>query len=399
MAKGLKVERVLFTMSREPGLGFVVGDQQGSNVKPVVKGNTAVHIVLRQTLPEDIEQAAKMLGLSPEMRARIPMLPTGTAIARDEEHPKAFVVRLHDPFPNLPYPADEETVAACRDQLSELEAFVVPRSRGTAPASNRSLEQQAPHIKEGVQPAWTACDPMAAWKGMLRFILENPELGIADLYRALEMGRNKGDRLKSDLLAMGLVEQYKGDPNGRGKPKMHLQLTKRGLEYLGAGEVPAAEPLKGKGSTEHRLLQKAIATALQAKGMLAVIEADIQGRKKVDVLAHDIPAGRTFGVEVHLNRKWALLEEQLLKGAEAGLKEQWVILPPGNLDEGAAYLRDHLREPLLSSVRFYSATDFIPEKKSDSGNGNGAELSAEQSDSGNSDEKNEDGIGGEDHGA
>lgn len=400
MAKGLKVERVLFTMSREPGLGFFVGDQQASNVKAVVKGNTAVHIVLRQTLPEDIDQAAKMLGLSKELRARIPMLAAGTAIAKDEEHPEAFVVKLHDSYPNLPYPTDDEIVAACKERLAELEAFVVPRFRGAAlEPTGSGLDPmpaaQASHIEEAPRQIWTPCDPMAAWKGMLRFVLDNPELGIAELYRALEMGRNKGDRLKSDLLAMGLVEQYKGEPNGRGKPKMHLRLTKRGLEYLGAGEAPAAEPLKGKGSTEHRLLQKAIADKLQAEGMLTVIEADIQGRKKVDVLAHDIRGSRTFGVEVHLNRKWALLEEQLLKGADAGLQEQWVVLPPANLDEGRAYLRLKLKEPLLSSVRFYPATDFIPALKNDSGYGNGAEHPG----SGNSCEKDENEIGGEDHGA
>lgn len=108
MAKGLKVERVLFTMSREPGLGFFVGDQQGSNVKSVVVGNTAIHIVLRQTLPDDIDRAAKMLGLSKDLRDRIPSLPPGMAIAKDEDHSEAFVVKLNDPYPELPYPTDED---------------------------------------------------------------------------------------------------------------------------------------------------------------------------------------------------------------------------------------------------------------------------------------------------
>ncbi|MBI5594915.1 MAG: hypothetical protein HY928_02375 [Elusimicrobia bacterium] len=295
-------------------------------------------------------------------------------------------------------------MTACRDKLAELQAFVVPR-RGqpvTEPITETSVVEKnalTTLIKESEAPYWQPCDPMAAWKSMLSFVRDNPDLGIAELYKALGMGRNKGDRLKADLLSMGLVEQSKGESSGRGKPKMHLRLTKRGLEYLGATDATQAEPLKGKGSIEHRLLQKAIAETLQAQGMLTVIEADIQGRKKVDVLAHDVPKNRTFGVEVHLNRKWALLEEQLLKGAQAGIREQWVVLPPGNLDEGAAYLRACLKEPLLSSIRFYPATDFIPARKDDLGNGNGAEYSTGFLDSTKSDEKNDGRTGGENHGA
>ena len=360
MAKGLKVERVLFTMSREPGLGIFLDDQQASNVKSVVKGNTALHIVLRQTLPEDIDQAAKMLGLSKELKAMIPSLPTGTAIAKDEEHPEAFVVKLRDSYPNLPYPKEETVVAGGREELAELEAFVVPRSRRAVAEPGRSDsvtkdEGPAPLIEEACSPT-DMNDPMAVWKTMLSFLVDNPDKGIVELYQAMGMGRNKGDRLKCDLLEMGLVEQTKGEPSGRGKPKTHLRLTKRGLEYLGLGASQAAEPLKGKGSEEHRRLQKAIADKLRAEGMLAVIEADIQGRKKVDVLIHDIPNNRTFGVEVHLNRKWSLLEEQLLKGA-CGARDVVVHL--------AVSLRLYLRGCLkdrLSSVRFIP-TDFIPARK------------------------------------
>lgn len=112
--------------------------------------------------------------------------------------------------------------------------------------------------------------------------------------------------------------------------------------------------MKGKGSPLHKTLQQQLAQSARAAGLVAVIEADIQG-KKIDVLVHT----RTglLAIEIHLNRHLELIADQLSKNARVGLRDQWVVVPDLWLKKVRTCLERQLGHAALAHVRVYSVSE------------------------------------------
>jgi len=113
--------------------------------------------------------------------------------------------------------------------------------------------------------------------------------------------------------------------------------------------------MKGKGSLLHKTLQLLLAERARAGGHVAVIEADIQG-KKIDVLIQAANEG-LVAIEIHLNRHLELIADQLQKNFAVGIRRQIVVVPDLWLERTWASLRKHIKPETLAAVRVCSVSE------------------------------------------
>ena len=111
---------------------------------------------------------------------------------------------------------------------------------------------------------------------MLYAIFQSPFRKIKDLYKALKLSACKANRIKKQLLALGLIQELEFSKSGRGRNIKLLQLTPAGLKEIGV----SLEDMKSKGGGFlHRKFQQHVAKFYENKGYIVTIEKDLNGKQ------------------------------------------------------------------------------------------------------------------------
>ena len=121
---------------------------------------------------------------------------------------------------------------------------------------------------------------------------------------------------------------------------------------------------RGRGSAYHRLVQRLVAHRLSSDEDYTLIEGNLNG-KNVDVLVLSPSGKESLAVEVHLNRRWDLAGEQVLKDLAAGADHVLVVLPTAYLRQGRRVLREVLPKAALRRTRFCSVEGLFRKREAE----------------------------------
>jgi Type IV secretion-system coupling protein DNA-binding domain len=135
-------------------------------------------------------------------------------------------------------------------------------------------EQHSPDAPQGDKPL--ADEQQQAF---LEFIVANPDTPISSVYKALGVGVWKGNQLRDELKAQGLLEELevRTGRTGAGRAAKLVIPSFTALELLGK------EPPVGRGGVIHRHIQHLVEEGAAAKGFTAKCEYDLGNGGIVDV--------------------------------------------------------------------------------------------------------------------
>ena len=116
-------------------------------------------------------------------------------------------------------------------------------------------------------------------QAFLEFIIANPDTAISSIYKALGVSVWKGNQLRDELKAKGLLEELevRTGKTRAGRPTKVVIPTFTALELLGK------EPPAGRGGVIHRHIQHLVEEGAAAKGFTAQCEYDLGNGGIVDV--------------------------------------------------------------------------------------------------------------------
>jgi hypothetical protein len=232
--EGADTEKTTIRMSRSTGLAHVIAHQILKDIAEDNRANAGTHILKRLAFAPDLREAKTTLGLSDDLVRILQSMPVHMAIVKGHDEPDPFPIILDELPAELTRPLfDEELKSIGRAPLSVFGDSVRQREQPEA----------APQVGEHQLLGWNngraaKVRPVSDWKTLLRFVYAHPELGIVELYSGMGLAVATGDRLKRQWVANDLVIIEKSRPAGPGKPRSHLRLTKKGLDYItenGAG--------------------------------------------------------------------------------------------------------------------------------------------------------------------
>ncbi len=347
MTKGIANIKQFTTMVRDMGVGLVVADQIPSNLSDFIKANVYAQICFNLSFRKDIQEMAYTMNLNEQQRICIPSLRQGQAIVKIADHPVPFLV--HAPYPDkMPYISDSKLEAMTKAALAELGAKVIPSRK---PEKVQTEEVQTVQDEK----------PLEEWEKFLRYIKDHPDYNVSSTYKSYGISGRKGTRLKEQLKGSGLIKEVKVGTNQRGRSSLRLELTEKGYKYI--NETPVQHPqetLQGKGSEEHKRLQKLVQEHFVSEGKIAIIEAQL-GNKKIDVLVQDITSKKITAVEIQLTEKHAT--ENALKDLEAGCDEVLFLCKnEGILEKVKAETIKNIDEQKQDRIQFHKIDGLIPLK-------------------------------------
>jgi hypothetical protein len=116
-------------------------------------------------------------------------------------------------------------------------------------------------------------------QAFLAYVIANPDMPVSGVYKGLGVGVWKGNQLRDELKAQGLLEELevRTGRTGAGRPTKCVIPTLAALELLGI------EPPVGRGGAIHRHIQHLVAEGAAAKGFTAMCEYDLGNGGIVDV--------------------------------------------------------------------------------------------------------------------
>jgi hypothetical protein len=171
-----------------------------------------------------------------------------------------------------------EDYAAYLETLPFGKKYVVARASVTMhPAQTQSVQSS-----EGPAPVATPqLDEQQ--QAFLEFITEHPNMPISSVYKALAVSVWKGERLRDELKALGLLEELevRTERAGAGRAAKLVIPTFTALEILGK------EPPAGRGGAIHRYVQHLIEEGATAKGYSVQCEKALGNGGIVDVHVED----------------------------------------------------------------------------------------------------------------
>ena len=136
------------------------------------------------------------------------------------------------------------------------------------------------------------------------------------LYKELALSGYRGNKSKEQLLRLGLACEVKLATNRRGRQKVLLQVTPRGLAYLNQLGVATGSRQHGRGGVRHRYYQNEVKQWYEKHGYVAEVEARV-GNTSLDVLAI-CGDGTRIGIEIALSEQYEVVNA--LKAMGCGIE-------------------------------------------------------------------------------
>ena len=253
----------LISKCREWGIGIVAADQMPSQISQSFFSNIGTLVLFRHSDGRDLERVRVSSGATREQIAENYGLRPGECIVRTMKCKD--LVRGTVPFTEV-----EKFIPRL-----ELNRLMAPRLAEL----RRDVIEVVDTLPMTFAVTWEALGDRE--RAMLAVAAEYPDVPGYVIYKRLQLSSGAGHRVKTKLLAQGLLTEVKTTGQG-GKPAKCLVPIADVYEILGI-ELPA-----GRGKALHRHLQGKIQSVANAAGFEAVIE--------------DCPAGTSEGADVGLTK-------------------------------------------------------------------------------------------------
>lgn len=315
-------------MIRQYGLGYVFVDQSASLLSKVAFANSYATIALSQKLRSDIQAIATAMNLTDEQREALTTLPIGTAVVRlADEFPEPFLVRV----PRCPITegavSDEQIRGRMapyltgsnnsRPSIRQPEVITaVPPADGSEkkisrPPSPVNLSSSIPESEPDDAQDQPPLESANLSREAVRFLADvaaRPLSTTVSRYQRLHLSRRKGNAIRQDLSAAGLIAAV-AIATRSGQVVLY-ELTDAGrtlCEQLGLDPGPVP-----RSSLEHRYWISRAAAFFEDRGYEVTLEHHIPGDGAVDLLAER--PGERVAIEVETGKSDIAANLAKLKG-------------------------------------------------------------------------------------
>ena len=314
---------------REYGLGFVFIDQSASLLSKVAFANSYATIGLSQKLAADVRTLAGAMNLTDAQRDALSTLPVGTAVVRlADEHPEPFLIRIPAATVKDRQISDADIRRACPADYTDsglesppasVTAAVTPvpaADRNPSNAWNPPTPSSSPTAPEDVTLQTPPLDQPPPEEQLsrdaLRFLVDvaaRPLSTTVARYQRLHLSRRKGNAIREDLRAAGLIAPVTIATRS-GQVVLH-ELTDAGRQlagYAGVDVPPTQRP-----SLEHRFWVAQATEYLEREGYRVDAEHGLRTGGFVDLLAER--GGRRVAVEIETGKSDIAANIEKLAGA------------------------------------------------------------------------------------
>jgi len=355
MTKGIANIKQFTTMVRDMGIGLIVADQIPSSLSDFIKANVYTQICFNLSFRKDIQEMAYTLNLNEQQRMCIPSLKQGQAIAKIADCPFPFIIHVAPPE-RVPYISDAELESMTKTALEELNAKITPAHKPEK--TDSESEAQAIQDEESEETE----NPLKEWERFLHYLKAHPDHNVSHLYKGHGISGRKGTRLKEQLKNSGLIREIRVSTGQRGRSSLRLELTEKGYAYINETQetTQPEEALEGRGSEEHKRLEKLIREHYESKGKIVIIEGQLKN-KKIDVLVQDLISKKISAVEIQLTEKYAV--ENALKDFQVGCDEVLFICEDEKiLEKVKTNVMEKVNKDKHNRIQYYTIDRFIPHK-------------------------------------
>ena len=220
---------------RSRGIGLLFGCQSYAQMTEDIKENTNIVFAFRTPAPADAQELAVRLNLTADEQQRLRQFPDGRAFVIAPGMPRGVEVQF--PYVDLgDYPPEELIVARMESVLRHLRSQTVySREEPIEPLDVENILAEKRPDKEGASatcPAQTSASAqpfsgtlLADQMGLLRDVVRYPESGVVERFRRLGFGGSKGNRIKQELIDLGLLTVVEIRKSLAGPPTKLLRLT------------------------------------------------------------------------------------------------------------------------------------------------------------------------------
>jgi hypothetical protein len=222
------IHKRIITQNRSFGSGVIAGAQMLSTIDSCLKSNAATVVCFRCPNPKEAREAQQLLLLPDEAVPQIMSLPTGTFFVRSVGLSRTALAT----FPKVElgaYPSDEEVSRRLAAEFAWLEQHTI-----FSPAKPDDAEPLSylEILGEAVEPPTEASSAteaipkqfFAEHRALLLEIRANPTASVTEHYEQLKWSAGRGNRVKDQLLAMGLICSAR-EKSANGRPREILILT------------------------------------------------------------------------------------------------------------------------------------------------------------------------------
>lgn len=314
-------------MIRQYGIGYVFVDQSASLLSRVAFANCYAQLALSQKLKADVQTMAGAMNLTDEQKESLNALAVGSVVVRlADEHPEPFLVRV--PRSRVREGSISDTDIRQRmagdssDTSPPLLPVVVYPAVPPIPAADRTAPVQEPHPPSPEHRSTAtpeserlAPDPPPVenlGRETVRFLADvatRPLSTTVSRYQRLHFSRRRGNAIRTDLLAAGLIEAV--NIATRSGQVVLYQLTDAGRstgQRLGIDTGP-----QPRASLEHSYWADRLSAHYEARGLRVTLEHAVPGDGVVDLVAED--ARERIAIEVETGKSDVAENVRKLRGA------------------------------------------------------------------------------------
>ncbi len=311
-------------MIRQYGIGYVFVDQSASLLSNVAFANSYATLALSQKLRADVQTMAGAMNLTEEQRDALSTLPIGAAVVRlADEHPEAFLVKL----PRCPIKEGAVSDSDIRRRMAGYSGKSASNITSQAysppippvPCSDRKQNQKPSHPPSPRKTVSSShSNPIAVHESSMSETHDGPdppgvELSrdatrfLADIsarplsttvsrYHRLHLSRRRGNAIRRDLLAAGLIE---ATPIATRSGQIVLyQLADQGRSVCEQVGIDVGR--RPRESLEHMFWVTRTAEHFEKQGFELTREHVIPGNGAVDLLA--ARPGQRVAIEIETGK-------------------------------------------------------------------------------------------------
>ncbi len=329
------------------GIMCFYSDQIPSELPPPPMANVEICMIMRLVSGRCISSISKARNLNPEQADYIPVMGKRECIIQSGDFPDPVLFTVPE---KLFEPVSQKEVDKHMEiMFSGLEYSPIQEK---VEVRKESKDQRFPGEKKGSARA----RPNRIWSEISKILDEVGYISLTDLYAHLgNLAPWRARRIVNDMEKQEMIELCPVSFGTRGNPKTFVVLKRKGAELIGVDFEDAR--LRGKGSTEHVILQNVLAEAMRDSGKSVEIEFHVKG-KSVDVAEHG--SLKSVAYELELQPSHPHVVENILRDLEAGFDEVVVITRNQiGQNEAKAQIYQKIDWTKLSKVSFKLIREFL----------------------------------------
>jgi hypothetical protein len=323
-----------------------------SELPSALSGNVNNHIVLKLVNGKCIRRIAQAINLTREQAEYLPVMPKRQCIFQSGDYPEPVLVEI--PELSFEYVTEEEVEVYMKPVLENLE--YTPLEDKESYEIERGMTSFNNH-----QTGKSKQKPNQIWKKILKTITEKSPVSLNEIYQDCDVNHFQGRKIITDMEKQDMLECCSVSFGARGNPKTFVVLKPKGADFIGVDYENVK--LKGKGATEHVILQNLLAQAMKDSGKTVSIEYHANG-KSVDIA--EISNDRSIAYEIELAPAHQHVVENVRKDFAAGFSQVVVITKnKAGMEEARNQIIKEIEWEKLSKVEFKLPKDFLPTKQTD----------------------------------